>query len=82
MAKSLPFTDVGKSCSGREFITPSICRSQAVLLLWIICVICLMFVMLWRLFIDSLWSPEGKGLASWLLFVVFIVFLLLPDLVF
>ena len=23
--------------------------------------------------IDALWSPEGKGLTSWLLFVMFIV---------
>ena len=23
-----------------------------------------------RLFIDALWSPAGKGLASWLLFVM------------
>ena len=26
-----------------------------------------------RLFIAALWSPEGKGLTSWLLFVMFIV---------
>ena len=29
--------------------------------------------MLSRLFIVALWSPEGKGLTSWLLFVMFIV---------
>ena len=28
------------------------------------------FVMLSRLFIAALWSPEGKGLSSWLLFVM------------
>ena len=44
-----------------------------------LCYLCLVFVMLWRLFIAALWSPEGKGLASWLLFVVFIVILLLSD---
>ena len=27
--------------------------------------------MLWRLFIAALWSPAGKGLISWLLFVMF-----------
>ena len=27
--------------------------------------------MLLRLFIAALWSPAGKGLASWLLFVMF-----------
>ena len=31
---------------------------------------CLVFVMLLRLLIASLWSPEGKGLTSWLLFVM------------
>ena len=29
-----------------------------------------------RLFIAALWSPAGKGLTSWLLLVMFIVFLL------
>ena len=37
--------------------------------------------MLTRLFIAALWSPEGKGLTSWLLFVMFIVILLLTHLV-
>ena len=37
----------------------------------------LVFVMLSRLFIAALWSPEGKGLTSWLLFVMCIVILLL-----
>ena len=32
--------------------------------------LCLAFVMLSRLFIAALWSPAGKGLTSWLLFVV------------
>ena len=30
-----------------------------------------MFVILSRLFIAALWSPAGKGLPSWLLFVMF-----------
>ena len=33
------------------------------------------------LFIAALWSPEGKGLISWLLFVMFIAILLLSHLV-
>ena len=39
------------------------------------CYLCLVFVMRSRLFIAALWSPEGKGLTSWLLFVMFIVIL-------
>ena len=39
------------------------------------------FVMLFRPFIAVLWSPEGKGLISWLSFVMFIVILLLSHLV-
>ena len=34
-----------------------------------------MFVICSRLFIAALWSSEGKGLTSWLLFVMFIVIL-------
>ena len=34
------------------------------------CYFCLVFVMLSRLFIAALWSPAGKGLKSWLLFVM------------
>ena len=45
------------------------------------CYLCLVFVMLPSLFIAALWSPEGKGLTSWLLFVMFIVILLLSHLV-
>ena len=33
--------------------------------------LCLVFVMVSHLFIAALWSPAGKGLASWLLFVMF-----------
>ena len=43
--------------------------------------LCLVFAMLLRLFIAALWSPEGKGLTSWLLFVMFIVILLHSHLV-
>ena len=46
-----------------------------------LCYLCLVFVMLSGLFTTALWSPEGKGLASWLLFVMFIVILLLSHLV-
>ena len=31
-----------------------------------LCYLCLVFVMLSRLFITALWSPAGKGLTSWL----------------
>ena len=34
----------------------------------------LVFLMLSRQFIVALWSPAGKGLTSWLLLVMFIVF--------
>ena len=36
-----------------------------------LCYLCLVFFMLSRLFIAALWSPARKGLASWLLFVMF-----------
>ena len=36
--------------------------------------LCLVFVMLSRLFIAALLSPEGKGLTSYLLFVMFVTF--------
>ena len=42
-----------------------------------LCFLCLAFLMLLCLLIAALWSPAGKGLTSWLLFVMFIVFLLL-----
>ena len=35
--------------------------------------LCLVFLMLSRLFIAALWSPAWKGLSSWLLLVMFIV---------
>ena len=43
--------------------------------------LCLVFIMLLRLFIAALWSPAGKGLTSWVLLVMFIVFLLLSHVV-
>ena len=42
-----------------------------------LCYLCLVFVILSRLFITALLSPAGKGLTSWYMFVMFIVFLLL-----
>ena len=36
-----------------------------------LCYLCIVFVMLSCLFIAALWSPAGKGLTSWLLFVMF-----------
>ena len=44
-----------------------------------LCFLCLVFLMVSRLFIAALWSPAGKGLASWLLLVMFIGFLILSD---
>ena len=35
-----------------------------------LCYLCFVFVMLSHLFIAALWSPAGKGLTSWLLFVM------------
>ena len=46
-----------------------------------LCYFCLVIVMLLRLFIVALWSSAGKGLTSWLLFVMFIVVVLLSDVV-
>ena len=44
-------------------------------------VLCLVFLIFSRLFIDALWSPAGKGLTSCVLLVMFIVFLLLSHVV-
>ena len=35
-----------------------------------LCYLCLGFGMRLRLFIPALWPPAGKGLTSWLLFVM------------
>ena len=45
---------------------------MVVLLLWIIYVISVFFLLCFRarLFIDALGPPAGKGLASWLSFVM------------
>ena len=43
--------------------------------------LCLVFLMLLYLFIAALCSPAGKGLTSWLLLVMSIVFLLLSYVV-
>ena len=43
-----------------------------------LCNCCLVFVMLSRLVIAALWSPAGKRLTSWLLFVMFNVFCHFP----
>ena len=45
------------------------------------CFVCIVFVMLSCLFIAALWSPAGKGLASWLLFVMFSFVLSLSNVV-
>ena len=47
-------------------------RSKAVFLLWIIYVISILFLLCFcvHLFIAVLWSPAGKGLTSWLSFVM------------
>ena len=36
-----------------------------------LCYLCLVFGTLSRMFIAALWSPEGKGLTSWLFFYVY-----------
>ena len=47
-------------------------HSKAVLLLWIIYGISVLVLLCFRarLLIDAIWSPPGKGLTSWLLFVL------------
>ena len=45
-------------------------HSKAVLLLWIFMFFLCLFCLCARLFICALWSPAGKGLTSWLSFVV------------
>ena len=67
--------------SSESNTTYSQTRSIQLFLLWINCALCLVFLMLLRLFIAALWSPAGKGLTSWVLLVMFIVFLLLSHVV-
>ena len=40
--------------------------------------LCLLFLMLSRLVIAALWSPAGKGLTSWFMLVMFIIFCYFP----
>ena len=49
-----------------------VCLSVYVLLLWIFYVLSVLYLLCLcaRLFICALWSPAGKGLTSWLSFVV------------
>ena len=44
-----------------------------------LCFLCFVFLMLSRLFIAALWLPARKGLTSWLLLVMFIVFLFISH---
>ena len=46
-----------------------------------LCYFCLVFAMLLHLFIAALWSPVRKGLTSWPMFVILIVFLYLSHVV-
>ena len=46
-----------------------------------LCFLCLVFLMLARLFIAALWSPAEKGLTSWLLLMMFMVCVLLSHVV-
>ena len=39
-----------------------------------LCYLCLVFFMLLRLVIDASWSHAVKGLTTWLLFVMFVMF--------
>ena len=45
----------------------------------LLCYLYFVFVMLSHLFIAALWSPAGKGLTSWLLFMMFnCIFVTIP----
>ena len=46
-----------------------------------LCYLCPVFVMFSRLFIAAVWSPGGKGLTAWLLFVMFNCVLSLSNVV-
>ena len=47
-----------------------------------LCYLCLVFFMFSRLFMAALWLPAGKGLTSWLYFVMFNCVLTLSRVVF
>ena len=61
--------------SGKIFYRPFQGGTSFVDHLWYLC---LAFVMLTRLFIAALWSPEGKGLTSWLVCDVYCDFVTFP----
>ena len=46
-----------------------------------VCYVCLVFVMLLRMFIAAFWSPAGKGLTSWLSVEMFYCILSLSNVV-
>ena len=49
------------------------CWERTGLLALLFCYLCFMFVMLSCLFVTALWSPAGKGLASWLsCFIIYV----------
>ena len=57
-------------------MTDIFCRS------WTVCYLCLVFVMLLRMFIAVFWSPAGRALTLWLSFVMFHCVLSLFNVVF
>ena len=66
--KNVKYPHAGLSPPVKYFTDPS----NAVLHFWIIHVISVLCLLYFRarLFIDALWSPAGKGLTSWLSFVM------------
>ena len=68
-----PGSGVVLACIDSWSLNPFLLSSfKAVLLLWIIYVISVLFLLCFRarLLIDALWSPAGKWLTSWLSFVM------------
>ena len=59
----LPFDKCGRICSAGTFQTSFV---DLLCFCSVLCLLCLCA----RLFICALWSPAGKGLTSWLSFVV------------
>ena len=80
-----PHQNQGQGCRLKTGLSPPVKyftdHFKVVLPLWIICVSCLVFAMLWRLFIAAFYSPAGKELTFWLLFVMFNVYLSLSHVV-
>ena len=60
---------------GLNFVTQNISILDLLCFCSVLCLLCLCA----RLFICALWSPAGKGLNSWLSFVVSTVSLSLPH---